>query len=208
MRNSLSAIHKLLFALIFFLMTGCDTNTRKEEPEEWSESEAAEWFDQKKWLGQSELQPHASIDKRDFAVRYHRNRERWDKAFAFLEAQDLATINTGTYEIDGKNVYAIVQEYNSKNPEDAQYESHKVYTDLQYIISGEELIGLTDLSSTTVKTPYDGEKDIAFYDAEEGEMLMAKPGTFFLFFPDDAHRPGIKVDENKPVKKIVIKVKN
>ena len=200
--------HNLFFVLVFFLVSGCNSNTRVQNPEQWSESQAAEWFDQKEWLGQTELQPHASIDRKDFAVRYHRNPERWDKAFAFLKNEDLFDIQTGTYELDGKDVYAIVQEYNSKSPEEAQYESHKVYTDLQYVISGEELIGLTDISSISVKTPYDESKDIMFYNSEKGQTLMAKPGTFFLFFPDDAHRPGMKVTESTPVRKVVIKVKN
>lgn len=179
-----------------------------EDPEQWSDAQAAEWFDKKEWLPQGDLQPDASIDKKDFAVRYHHNPGRWNKAFDYLTQQDLSAVEVGTHEIDARDVYAIVSEYNSKNPEDAQYESHKTYTDLQYVISGEEHIGLTDLSTTSVKTPYDTEKDIAFYTAENGKTLLAKPGTFFLFFPDDAHMPGMKVNENIPVKKLVIKVKN
>lgn len=179
-----------------------------EDPEQWSDEQAAEWFDKKEWLPQTGLQPDGSVDKKDFAVRYHRNPARWQKAFDYLTKQNLDTISPGTYEIDGRNVYAIIQEYNSKNPEDAQYESHKVYTDLQYIISGEEQIGLTDLSTTSVKTPYDEEKDIAFYNSNQGRNLMARPGTFFLFFPDDAHMPGMKVTDNAPVRKLVIKIRN
>lgn len=194
--------------LIFFLIMGCSSNKQMEDTAQWSDEQATEWFDKKEWLPKHDFQPDASIDRKDFAVRYHRNPERWEKAFEYLTKQDLAATTPGTYEIDGKDVYAIVQEYNSKNPEDAFYESHKVYTDLQYIISGEEQIGLTDLSTTSVKTPYDENKDIAFYNSEEGRTLMAKPGTFFLFFPDDAHRPGLKVNENAPVKKLVIKVRN
>ena len=179
-----------------------------EDTEKWSDAQAAEWFEKKEWLPETNFQPDASIDKKDFAVRYHRNPERWKKAFAFLTDPKLTTLEAGTYEIDGKNVYAMIQEYNAKNEEDAQFESHKVYTDLQFLISGEERIGLTDLSTTTVKTPYDESKDIAFYTSEAGKTLLAKPGTFFLFFPDDAHRPGMKVTENSPVRKLVIKIKN
>jgi YhcH/YjgK/YiaL family protein len=189
-------------------MMSCSSNKPVEAPDQWSDAEVSEWFDKKEWLGKSGLQPDASIDKKDFAIRYHKNRERWDKAFDYLATQDMSALAVGTHEIVGKDVYAIVSEYNSKNPEDAQFESHRVYTDLQSVISGEEQIGLTDLSSTTVKTPYDQEKDIAFYTAGAGQTLPAKPGTFFLFFPDDAHRPGMKVNENSPVKKLVIKVKN
>lgn len=179
-----------------------------ENPEQWSEEEAAEWFNKREWLPASDLKPDASINKQELATAYHRNPDRWNKAFAFLVNTDLDTIAVGTHEIDGKDVYAIVSEYNSKNPEDAQFESHKTYTDLQYVISGEEQIGLTTLDLTSEKTPYDSEKDIAFYNAESGKTLMATPGTFFLFFPGDAHRPGMKVNDNVPVRKLVIKIKN
>ena len=33
------------------------------------------------------------------------------------------------------------------------------------------------------------------------------PGTFFLFFPGDAHRPNITPGGNKVVKKMVIKIR-
>lgn len=198
----------LLYVLLFLVIIGCSANKEMKDPGKWSEAQAAEWFNRKEWLPQTGFQPDASIDKQDFAIRYHRNPERWEKAFAFLTNPNLPSLAAGTHEIDGKDVYAMIQEYNSKNPEDALYESHKVYTDLQFLISGEERIGLTDLSTTTVKTPYDETKDIAFYASEEGRELSAKPGTFFLFFPDDAHRPGMKVNENAPVKKLVIKIKN
>jgi YhcH/YjgK/YiaL family protein len=197
-------------AIIIFLSAvfGCTTGQRPGNADEWSESQASEWFDQKEWLGTSSLRPDASIDKQDFAARYHKNKSNWDKAFAFLSTTNLDSLSLGNHEIDGKNVFAIVSEYTSKNPEDAQYESHKIYTDLQSVISGEEYMGLSDLSSTTVKTPYSDEKDIAFYTTSAAKQLLAKPGTFFIFFPDDAHSPGRKVDENRVVRKIVIKVKN
>jgi YhcH/YjgK/YiaL family protein len=200
--------YTLLFALFFFLMTACKSDKPTEDPENWSEAEAAEWFDQREWLQEKELKPHPSIDKKEFAIHYHRDPQRWNKAFSFLAKKDLASTETGTHEVDGENAYAIVSEYNTKNPEDADFESHKKYTDVQFIISGAEHIGLTDLSSTSPKIPYNEEKDIAFYNAENRELLVAEPGTFFIFFPDDAHRPGMKIDENLPVKKVVIKVRN
>ena len=120
----------------------------------------------------------------------------------------MSAIEVGNHELDGKNVFVIVSEYNSKNPEDTQYESHKNYTDIQYVVSGTEYIGLTDLSETSVKVPYDEKRDITFYDADEGQNLLAHSGNFFIFFPQNVHRPGVKVEDNVPVKKVVIKVRN
>jgi len=63
------------------------------------------------------------------------------------------------------------------------------------------------LESTTVTVPYDEEKDIMFLTAEKENYRIAKPGKFFLFFPEDAHRPTVKSAENSPVRKIVVKVR-
>lgn len=204
-----TVIHSILLPAFFlFVLMSCTSDNRSANPEEASDDKAAEWFDQKEWLGKTQLEPDASIDKKDLAAHYREHKDRWDKAFAFLTKTNLDSLPAGTYEIDGKNVYAMVQQYTSKNPEDAQYESHKNYTDIQHVISGTELIGHTDLSTTEVKTPYDADKDIAFYTSPEGHKLTATPRNFFIFFPDDAHMPGLKVDQNMPVKKLVIKVRN
>jgi YhcH/YjgK/YiaL family protein len=40
-----------------------------------------------------------------------------------------------------------------------------------------------------------------------GKFYTAKPGTFFLFFPQDVHRPNIKVKGYDLVKKLVIKIR-
>ncbi|MEO5602780.1 MAG: YhcH/YjgK/YiaL family protein [Cyclobacteriaceae bacterium] len=193
---------------VFFLMMACASGKRGDNPQAWSGEEITDWFEGKDWLGKTTLQPDPSIDQKQFASRYHQNKVRWNKAFDFLKNKDLSAIEVGNHEIIGKDVFAIVSLYNSKNHEDAQYESHKIYTDLQYVVSGTEYIGLTDLSSTKVKTAYNDERDIIFYDAEKGRNLTAIPGKFFIFFPDNVHRPGMKVEDNVPVKKVVIKVKN
>lgn len=58
-----------------------------------------------------------------------------------------------------------------------------------------------------VLEPYDGTKDIEFLTVNDGENRPAMPDRFFIFFPEDAHRPGLKDTENSPVRKIVVKVK-
>lgn len=197
--------------LVFFflyMVTSCTSNPDKVNPESWSEDELNTWFDGKEWLGSKGLTPDPSIDKKEFAIRYHQHKDRWDKAFAFLKKEDLAATEPGNHEIDGKDVYVIVSEYNSKDPQEARYESHKKYTDLQYVVSGTEYIGLRDLAGASVVTPYDEERDIAFYEPDGGVNLTAGPGKFFIFFPGNVHRPGMRVGESVPVKKIVIKVRN
>ncbi|MGI8633833.1 MAG: YhcH/YjgK/YiaL family protein, partial [Segetibacter sp.] len=130
----------------------------------------------------------------------------WDKAFAFLKNQDLNTIAKGKYPIDGDNVYASVTMDSTKDYNKTNWESHRRYIDLQYIINGEEKIGVASLAEAKVTNEYNEKKEVANYTAE-GKFYSATPGTFFIFFPSDVHRPSISPEGNKPVKKIVIKVK-
>ncbi|MFD0792138.1 YhcH/YjgK/YiaL family protein [Mucilaginibacter litoreus] len=108
--------------------------------------------------------------------------------------------------MDGENAYANITRSPSKELDNANWESHKNYIDLQYVINGKEQIGVADIATATVTKPYDAAKDVANYRAE-GKYYTAEPGIFFLFFPQDAHRPNIKVAGYDVVKKMVIKIK-
>jgi len=152
------------------------------------------------------LKPHETINKAEFARQYQLNKNYWDEAFAFLKNNNLDTMAVGRYTIDGDNVYAMITENPTKNLDSTKWESHHNYIDLQYVIKGEEKIGVTDISTLTVTMPYDASKDLVNYSGE-GNYHTAKPGTFFLFFPKDAHRPNVTPGGNKADKKIVIKIR-
>jgi YhcH/YjgK/YiaL family protein len=94
----------------------------------------------------------------------------------------------------------------TKDFDKSTWESHKNYIDLHYVINGIEKIGVAPVASATITVPYDATKDIANYTAE-GKFYEAAPGEFFLFFPSDAHRPGIKTGNTGRDKKLVIKIK-
>ncbi len=85
---------------------------------------------------------------------------------------------------------------NAKDKSETKYESHKKYIDVQYVIEGEELMGLTTLNKVKVTETYNEDNDIAFYEFEEGKYLQATPENFVVFFPEDVHRPGMKANEN------------
>lgn len=168
--------------------------------------QAGQWFQQKEWLHGLPLQPHESINKITFAQQYEIHKDYWDKAFLFLKEQDLKTLAVGRYAIDGDNVYATITENPTKSFDSAKWESHRNYVDLQCVISGKEEIGVAPINNLTVTMPYDTTRDLINYSGS-GSFYTAKPGTFFLFFPSDGHKPSITTGGNKPDKKIVIKVR-
>ena len=177
-------------------------------PEKWTDKQVSTWFNQKEWLGKTELIVDPSINKKEFAIQYFKNKERWDRALNYLKQEDLNKISIGTHELDHLDVFVKVTEYYSKNQEKVLFEAHKNYSDIQYVISGVENIQLAKSESATLKVPYDQAKDIEFYQAKVNQNLLAKPGTCFIIFPNELHRPSIMVKDSVWVKKIVIKVKN
>jgi biofilm protein TabA len=184
---------------------GCKTST---DPSSWSSAKIDKWFEKGEWLNGWTAIPDGSINRKEFAIAYFKNKERWDKAFTFLKSTDLANLEVKRTEIDGINIYAPVTEYLTKNRGDVNFEAHRKYIDIQYVIKGEEMIGVAPMAmKDSVVVPYDETKDIEFLTVKEGSELKATPERFFLFFPSDIHRPSLTVNENSPVKKIVVKVK-
>ena len=189
----------------FFGLTGSKSDSN---PATWSNKKVEKWFVTKEWIGGWTVSPDASINKREFAVSYFKNKERWDSAFKFLSTGDLSKLEVKRYDIDGDNLYVIVSEYLSKNKEKTNFEAHRKYIDIQYVISGNEVMNIAPLKTVReVITPYDAVKDIEFMTVNKVVKYKATPSNFFIFFPRDAHRPGLKDGVNSPVRKIVIKLK-
>jgi len=113
----------------------------------------------------------------------------------------------GKTELDGEHFFASVAEYFPKQKEEVRYESHEKYIDIQYVIKGKELMGITTRNKVTVDEAYNEEKDITFYTFDGGDYRLATPSNFLIFFPDDMHRPSISAGDSVLVKKVVIKVK-
>jgi biofilm protein TabA len=174
--------------------------------QQWTTASAKKWTKSREWANGLTIKPSPSVNYVEFAKQYHLNKTMWDKAITFLNNKKLDTLKPGKYMIDGDNVYAMISEGPTKDLDKSAWESHKNYIDLHYVIRGKEKIGVAPVATATVTVPYDASKDIANYSAA-GKFYDAVPGEFFLFFPTDAHRPGIKVDGVDSDKKLVIKIK-
>ena len=145
------------------------------------------------------------LDKIENSDLYSNLNDRIALAFEYIQSTDLANTENGTYEIDGKNVFAMVQDYHTKPWEEGKVEAHHKHIDVQYIVSGEELMGVATLSN---EKAYEEnlEGDYVFFHCPTRPVLVSS-GMFTIFFPDDLHMPGIKVSEPSYVKKVVVKVK-
>lgn len=131
-------------------------------------------------------------------------------ALAHLAETDFTQLEIGNYELEGKDLFVIVNDYETKPREVEPFEVHKHYIDVQYVVSGEEEFGYLPLADQLPSMAYNAEHDYAEFDYEtnknEAAFIPLKAGMFAIFFPDDMHMPGTSVTPNR-VRKVVIKVK-
>lgn len=123
----------------------------------------------------------------------------------FISTNDLAALSIGRHPINDQGSYASVNEYQTKTVEDSFIECHKKYIDVQIIACGEELIGIAG-KKQCIEQPYDDSKDLQKLSGKV-DFITLLPGFFAVFFPHDAHEPGVRSGtEPVAVKKIVFKI--
>ncbi|MCQ2958322.1 MAG: YhcH/YjgK/YiaL family protein [Candidatus Gastranaerophilales bacterium] len=143
-------------------------------------------------------------DTLDNAEKYFNLSPQIKSALLYLKNTDLKNIEIGRHYLDGDNMYVNVDEYETKISDNI--EAHRKYIDIQYIISGEEQMGVSLLKNLTPITEYDEEKDIIFYNGK-ADLNLVKENEFIIFYPEDAHLPCQMIDKAKKVKKAVVKIK-
>lgn len=134
--------------------------------------------------------------------------EALKKGIEFLLRPDIHLLADGRMEIDGDRVFAIVQRYETIITDVPRFEYHRKYIDIQYIVSGEEVIGWAPAERMTVTEAYDGDKDICFGtvpDSEETPVYL-KEGQLAVLYPEDGHAPKLAAGRPSHVFKIVVKV--
>lgn len=131
-------------------------------------------------------------------------------ALAHLADTDFSQLEIGNYPLEGKDIFVIVNDYQTVPKHTAPFEVHQQYIDVQFVVSGEEEFGYLPLADQTPSKAYFADHDYANYDYESNKQAAAfiplKAGMFALFFPGDIHMPGTS-DTPQQVRKVVIKVK-
>ena len=125
----------------------------------------------------------------------------------YIANTDFSKMEPEKYELDGANLFVLVQEYDSVPREQGVWECHRKYIDIQYIAEGVEQIGVNNIDNMQVTTDYNPEKDVAFLSGE-GDYVTFSKGSYGIFFPEDAHQPRIAPENfSEKVKKVVVKIK-
>lgn len=141
-----------------------------------------------------------------------KNRTRYEglgawmgKALEYLARTHFAGMAPGRYDLDGNNMYALVQQYETRPRDKGLWEAHRRYIDVQYVAAGSETMGYAPLDTMTVSRAYAPENDCVLLSGG-GDFLTARAGTFAVFFPEDVHMPCLVKDAPGTVRKVVVKV--
>src|SRR4051794_3704512 len=110
------------------------------------------------------------IDQLSNAPLYDGVHPRLKKAFTFLMENDLQALPVGKYEIENDKVFVMIQEYETKLIEDCRLEAHYSYTDIQYVIKGEERMVYTNKEDTEV-VEEQKENDVMFLNGEGNHLI-------------------------------------
>lgn len=138
----------------------------------------------------------------------HGIKDRYKKAAEFMTTKDLAALAPGRYEIEGNNVYANVSEYTTVPWEEAAYEAHEKYTDIQCVVAGAEILTFAQTKDLKPGDTYDPAKDVIHYaGAAPGARFEAHAGEYLIFKPGEVHKSKGLVGAAAPVKKVLVKIR-
>ncbi len=132
-----------------------------------------------------------------------------EKIQKFVSENNCLILPNEQINIDDKNLFVRVMEYQPKPSTEKNFETHQIYMDLQYLVSGVELIQTAPSEVLKPVSDYDVKEDYQFFKAERDiTNLIVHAGEFTVFYPGEAHRPGcIYHNYHSTIKKLVFKIK-
>ncbi len=148
------------------------------------------------------------IDTLTNLAKYTSLHPSFEAAATYIKSVDLLNAEIGKSDIT-EGLKAIYSDKAGVTAAEsaAKFECHNKNIDIQVCIRGKETIGWKPRGNCTIpKGEYNVEKDVCFYDDTPDMYFNLTGGQFVIFFPEDVHAPMIAVDD-KPIKKLVIKVK-
>ena len=144
------------------------------------------------------------FDSLNHSRRYLPLHPGFDAGFKFLKNLSVEQLKDGKNEIDGERLFALSMATEGKGQENAVFETHRKYIDIQFTVSGCDTIGWDEQARCTPDPEgYNADKDLEVYTDRPTLWIPVSSGRFAIFYPEDAHAP---LGTTAFVHKIVIKV--
>lgn len=148
------------------------------------------------------------LDRLENAAAWRRLGPGLAAAMDWIAGTDFARLEPGRYASAFPGVFAVLKLDRTRPVEQAEWEAHRRYIDVQCVLRGRETMGWASLRDRwPVHRPYDPATDLEFFQARGG-LLSVPAGSFVIFTPQDIHAPGL-AGPGQPeaeVLKVVIKV--
>jgi len=138
------------------------------------------------------------------ADRYSALHPLFARAFEFLRKTDLMVLAPGKHDVQGEQLFAIVEACAGRTRADAKLECHRRYIDIQLVLEGVDEMGWKPVAECVdPATEFNSARDIRFFNDAPSSWIATPPGSFCLFFPDDAHAPLVGTGM---IRKVVVKI--
>ena len=134
--------------------------------------------------------------------RYAALHPLFPRAFEFIRNTDLLALAPGRYPIVGEQLFVIVENVAGRTREAAKLECHRRYIDIQLVLEGTDEMGWKALTDCTQPVS-DYKEDIQFFHDAPATWIVAPPGAFCIFFPEDAHAPLVSAGH---IRKTIFKI--
>ncbi len=113
----------------------------------------------------------------------------------------------GAYDL-GAGTRALILRYPTAAEATGRFETHQRHVDLQFTLTGCEVLEWSPRETLEPFGDYDEGKDLCFYNpGVPAGRVVAGAGVFTVFTPHDAHRGGVRFSDSEPeVLKLVVKI--
>lgn len=146
------------------------------------------------------------LDKLENADLYYESVPGLETFMKFYNENDLEELPACKIYLDGNDLFVNILDFKGKAESACRMEAHKDYLDIQIPLGCDERMGWkAQVDCQEVTQEYDEGKDVEFYGDKAVAQFTVPAGHFAIFFPSDAHQPGIA--PGKEYRKLIVKAK-
>lgn len=144
------------------------------------------------------------LDSLNNSARYASIHPLFKQAFEYINNTDFTHAEAGKFILIPDKLFVIVADIIGKERVEALLETHQRFIDIQLPVIGSETIGWNAIDQLKhVSVPYNEIDDITFYSDSPTIETTLNPGQFVIYFPEDAHAPGIG---SGAIRKVIVKI--
>jgi YhcH/YjgK/YiaL family protein len=117
-------------------------------------------------------------------------------------------IKDGVVNLKGNDLYVNVHRYSTRAVDQCMWESHRQTMDIQYCISGAEIIEWIPSGNLESMDDYSSSLDVEHWHGNvDAARIRLTPGMFTVFLPNEPHRPQLRDIAADEIRKVAVKIK-